>query len=210
MFVIIPLAATIVPWWNNGDTALLKNHSDYLLGIIRFIRDGELRIKALDQGRGHNAVMRVAPGEYKPERVTQRVHRRVYFRCQSTAASANGLGCAAPLAPLACWWARTYEPSTMMDSKSASRLSSSMMVVQTPVLAHALKRLYTVCHGPNSSGRSRQGAPVRNIQTTPLRMQRVSALGLPRGSLRHGRTWGSSLCQRLSGISCLLMMSSLP
>jgi hypothetical protein len=38
---------------------------------------------------------------------------------------------------------------------------------QTPLLLHRLKRRNTVFRSPNASGRSRQGEPVRTIQSTP-------------------------------------------
>jgi hypothetical protein len=157
----------------------------------------------------HHAAVRVAPCEYKAKRVAQRVHSGVNFCRQTTPAASNGQLSSLPPAPAACWWARTHGPSKMTDSKSGSRLGSPKRVAQTPALAQALIRLYTVRHGPNSSGKSRREAPVRKVQITPVRMRRA-AFGLPQGPLRRGRAWGSSLCQRSSEKSCLLLMSSLP
>jgi len=72
-------------------------------------------------------------------------------------------------------------------------------------LGQRYKRLYMVCQGPNSSGRSRQGAPPWRIQRMPLSMRRASLDGLPRDSIRGGQTNGSRRCQRSSGILWRLM-----
>lgn len=41
---------------------------------------------------------------------------------------------------------------------------------------HSLNRLYTVCHGPYLSGRSRQAAPLRTIQKMPFSISLGSRL----------------------------------
>src|SRR5690554_4666556 len=58
-------AWTIAPRRNNRDTVLIKNYRNYLIGIIRFISDGELRRKAIDHHLIHDAVMHVAPVEFE-------------------------------------------------------------------------------------------------------------------------------------------------
>ena len=45
----------------------------------------------------------------------------------------------------------------------------------TPFCAHRQKRVYTVYHLPNSSGRSRHGAPVRATHNTPSTNKRLSS-----------------------------------
>jgi hypothetical protein len=46
---------------------------------------------------------------------------------------------------------------------------------QTPFFAHRRKRLNTLFHLPNSSGRSRQGAPARTSHNTASTNKRLSA-----------------------------------
>jgi hypothetical protein len=45
---------------------------------------------------------------------------------------------------------------------------------QTPLRLHRLKRRNTLFHSPNTSGKSRQGEPVRTIQSTPSTNIRLS------------------------------------
>ena len=208
MFVIIPWGQTITPRRDHWSAVLLKNFCYYLLSIISFICNSIFRFKAVDHWCSHDTVMCISTREFEPKRIAQCVHSSMNFCSQASSTAPNRLFFAAPLAPAACWWARTYEPSSIMDSKSASLHNSSKMVPHTLDLDHALKRLYTVCQGPNSSGKSRQGAPVRKIQMTPFKIKRVSVEGLPLGSLRTGRTWGSIRCHSSSVISCLLIRAA--
>src|SRR5213079_3797739 len=41
------------------------------------------------------------------------------------------------------------------------------------------KRVYTLCHGPYRSGRSRQGAPVRSFHRMALTIGRCALFGFP-------------------------------
>ena len=50
------------------------------------------------------------------------------------------------------------------DLSVASFASSSRARRHTPRASHLRKRVYTLCHGPYSDGRSRHGAPVRRIR----------------------------------------------
>src|SRR6266851_2327991 len=87
---------------------------------------------------------------------------------QATARAADCLIFRPPfLAPAACWWARTMVESTIRYSKSGSSDIASKIRLQTPLRLHRLKRRNTLFHSPNTSGRSRQGEPVRTIQSTP-------------------------------------------
>jgi hypothetical protein len=52
-------------------------------------------------------------------------------------------------------------------SKSGSSDRASKIRCQTPFWLQRLNRRKTLFHSPNTSGRSRQGAPVRTIQSTP-------------------------------------------
>ena len=49
----------------------------------------------------------------------------------------------------------------LMSCRSASSLSSWKIFSIRPLSDHSLNRLYTVCHGPYRSGRSRHDAPLR-------------------------------------------------
>src|SRR6266481_236081 len=64
--------------------------------------------------------------------------------------------------------------STIRYSKSGSSDIASKMRHQTPLMLHRLKRRNTLFQSPNTSGRSRQGEPVRTIHSTPSTNIRLS------------------------------------
>src|SRR5271155_3798589 len=57
--------------------------------------------------------------------------------------------------------------STIRYSKSGSSAIASNILPQAPLALHRLKRRNTLFQSPNTSGRSRQGEPVRTIHRTP-------------------------------------------
>src|SRR3954451_6006465 len=72
--------------------------------------------------------------------------------------------------------------STIRYSKSGSSDIASNIRYQTPLMLHRLKRRNTLFQSPNASGRSRQGEPVRTIQSTPstnIRLSRPTFLVRP-------------------------------
>lgn len=175
------------------------------LGVIRLVREEKFSLQAINQSPCGDAVMHMATGEQQTDRVAQGIDGSMNFRRQTAATAPDGLGVAPPFPPAECWCARMYVPSIRTDSRSASWASSSKISRHTDDLDHALKRLYTVCHGPNSCGKSRHGAPVRRIQMMPLRTVRASWAGLPRRSWRAGQTRGSIRFQVSVVRSCRLM-----
>src|SRR5665811_33998 len=64
--------------------------------------------------------------------------------------------------------------SIIRYSKSGSSDIASNIRYQTPLMLHRLKRRNTLFQSPNASGRSRQGEPVRTIQSTPSTNIRLS------------------------------------
>ena len=67
---------------------------------------------------------------------------------------------------VACWWARLIVESTdtvqsTIPRASASAINTVRSWSQVPSWAYRLCRFHTVCHGPNTSGRSRHATPVR-------------------------------------------------
>src|ERR671932_544899 len=110
-----------------------------------------------------------------------------------------------PLAPAACWCARTTVPSTKWTPQSsrpaasACRCTAASIPSQTPARRQRRKRVYTLCHGPNRSGRSRHGAPVASFQRMPLMTSRSSLRGLPAW---RGGSSGASRAHSVSVNSC--------
>ena len=68
--------------------------------------------------------------------------------------------------------------------KSSAKAVKSLCNV--PSLTQIWKRRWQVWYGGNRSGRSAQGAPVRNIHKMPLITSRLSRQGRPRPSSRRG------------------------
>ena len=64
--------------------------------------------------------------------------------------------------------------STIRYSKSGSSDSAAKMRHHTLLALQREKRRNTLFHSPKASGRSRQGAPVRTIQSTPSTNIRLS------------------------------------
>lgn len=78
---------------------------------------------------------------------------------------------------VACWWARLTVESTLTAQStcpavSASASNSAWIRSQVPSPLNLRCRFHTVCHGPNSAGRSRHGDPVRNRHTIPSTTRR--------------------------------------
>jgi hypothetical protein len=96
-------------------------------------------------------------------------------RAPPAPATPSSLRIAAPfVAPATCWWARILLPSIIVSEPSRvpswapSAWRVSRMRSHRPASRHRRYRESTVVHGPYRPGRSRQGAPVRRIQTVPL------------------------------------------
>ena len=113
--------------------------------------------------------------------------------------------------PAAARLARMLLPSTHHKSQSmrpsvSSRIcSASRRWSQVLSFLHRLNQSYTVCHGPNRSGRSRQGAPVRTIQRTPSTMIRKSLRGRP---VAFGTGMKGSMVSHCSSVTPCRFMSS--
>jgi hypothetical protein len=87
--------------------------------------------------------------------------------------------------------------SMLCHSLSTSVLSAANSSAQRPRLAHRSKRLNTVFHGPNSSGRSRQGTPVRRHHTTASKNRRSLSPGRPRPRRALKTAWTRAHCSSL-------------
>lgn len=98
-------------------------------------------------------------------------------------------------APAAAREARMCVPSihhksqSMWPSRSSRIWRASKIRSKLPFFRHVLKYPYTVSQGPKRSGRSRQGAPVLRIHSTPLSISRAVRRGRPvlaRGAASKG------------------------
>jgi len=75
----------------------------------------------------------------------------------------------------------------------------------TPAFVQARNQLYTLCHGPNRSGRSRHGIPVFSQYRMALSISRLLFLGRPPCGFFSGGNLSLILFHCCSLISCLFM-----
>jgi hypothetical protein len=108
--------------------------------------------------------------------------------------TAAAAGSPPPLAPAACGWARMTRPATKGTRQSTAPAAASACSTaaqsrsQSPASRQRQQRLDTVDQGPDRSGRSRHGAPVRPRHTMPWMIRRWSAFGRPVSGRSGGRS----------------------
>ncbi len=137
-------------------------------------------------------LVRLARAEHEVHRIAVGIGDQVDLGREPAPRSAKPLRAGPPFAPAACWWARMTVPSSITHSVSASLRSTSRMVCHTPARLQRLKRVKTDAQEPKTSGRSRQGAPVRCFHRMASTKGRLGRLGLPRRPFSGGRR-GASL-----------------
>ena len=106
-----------------------------------------------------------------------------------------------PRAPAASGSTLTWLASIISHSKSVSSTNASRIFSHIPLSRHRQNRRCTFFQFPYSGGKSRQGAPVRRIQNTPLMNCRVSRALPPRVPFSP-IVYGLIFSQALSLISC--------
>ena len=82
---------------------------------------------------------------------------------------------------------------------SAATCSAVNTLSQVPSLQNSYWRFHTVCHGPNSAGRSRHATPVRSRKIAPSISGRYGALGRPIRPSSGGSN--GSICTHISSVN---------
>jgi len=124
------------------------------------------------------------------QRVTVGIAEKVDFRRKTAPAAAESVigwlvGIPFFPPPAEQRAARTTLPSMHQSSESMSPASrwaackARRILAKMPLAFQPSNRRQTVCQGPNSSGKSRQGEPVRSIQKMPSTTMRRSRAGRP-------------------------------
>ena len=173
------------------------------------VADESGEIDACDERLDADAVVALAGKKDEAGQVAQRVNERNDLGRQAAARFADRLILSPPFAPAACRWTLTIVPSISAYSKSGSSDSRPKSRSKTPLKANRRKRWKTEFHFPNASGRSRQGAPTRAIQSTPSMNSRLSAADRPGSPILPGKCGAmhdhcSSLKTRRSKASSIL------
>jgi len=175
---------------------------DELVGIIPFVGHDHHGFESVDQGVGLRYVRSLAASQKQTYRVPQSIHCGMNLCRQSATGPANGLRTFFFWAPAECWWARTMVLSKKSISKSGSFETALANRIQMPFSHQFANRTYTLCHFPNSLGKSRQGEPVRAIHRTASRNNLLSfavtpqSLFFPAQSGSNRSHWSSRNSQR--------------
>src|SRR5688500_8608891 len=136
---------------------------------------------SLDQVREGAGLVRLARREDKGERQAAGVAAQVQLGGEPAARASQGLTVLPPLAPAACWWARTTVLSSICKRSSAAPLPAraAKSASSTPRSRQRANRRQTVFHFPYRSGTARQRAPSRARHRVPSRTGRLSCPGGP-------------------------------
>ena len=122
---------------------------------------GGLFILLISGGKAAD-IISVSAGEQKAQRIPKPIRYRMNFRGQASSAPSGFLVISPFLAPLACWWTLIVALSSIsvVSSTKSCSIRAVRVFSHTPAFIQARHRLYTLCHGPYRSGRSRHGIPV--------------------------------------------------
>lgn len=170
--------------WNDSLGAFCRDGVADVVGVVSGVSDDDLGGCAIKEETSLRRIARLACGEDEADRAAEPPNGKMDLGAQAAARTSEGLILSPPFAPLACWCARTIVESMIRYSKSGSSDIVAKIRAQTPLRLQRLKRRKTLFQSPNTSGRSRQGEPVRTIQRTPSTNIRLSRPVEPRWSGR--------------------------
>lgn len=183
------------------------------VAVVSFVADHEFGLESFQQDFAAGHVVPLPFRQMELGRLAPVINRDMDFGAEAATGTSQCLGVLPPFAPAACWWARTIVESSNKFDNSSSPPSASSTRPQTPRLHQRLNLLYDVFQGPNRSGKSRQGAPVRAIQNTAFTNSRLSSAvrpgspGLPGSKCAIAVHCSSeSSCRRISSPSMSQMM----
>lgn len=160
------------------DSPLVSDSLAQTVAVVGCIGQHDFGWQVFDQSIGLRRASFLASREGEADRASQPTHGHVDLGAQAAARTAKGvvwgLIFSPFFAPEACWWVRMMVESTIRYSKSGSFDTAAKMRHQIPLWLQRLKRRKTLFQSPNTSGRSRQGEPVRTIQSTASTNMRLS------------------------------------
>ena len=151
--------------------------------VVAHVADQAARAgrEILDQVPEGAGLVRLAGREDESERQAAGVAAQVQLGGEPAARAAQRLAVLPPLAPAACWWARTTVLSSICTRSSAAPLPAraAKTASSTPRSRQRAKRRQTVFHFPYRAGIARQPAPSRARHKMPSRIGRFSCPGRP-------------------------------
>jgi hypothetical protein len=160
---------------DDGLGARICNGGSKAVGIVTLVSEQVFEGKTLDQALCLTDIGDLTCRQDKADRIAESVDGNADLRAQTAARTPDRLIFGPPFwAPAACWCARTMVESMIRYSRSGFSPSSVKSRCQTPFFAHRRKRRNTLFQAPNSSGRSRHGAPARTNHNTASTNKRLS------------------------------------
>ncbi len=156
--------------------------------VVTFVSNHGTRAQMLDQFVRTRNVRDLSFSDNHSQRPPGFIDGQMQLGRQSSARAAERLRAAFFRAPAECWCARTMVESISTRLISVSSDTACATRSHTPLRRHREKRMYTVCHRPNSFGKSRHGQPVRSIQRTASTNQRLSVAVRPGSPSLPGKT----------------------
>jgi len=188
-----PVAAA--PWRDDGggtvggDAIAQRRRIEGL--VAEESRIGEIRQQVVDAVD----IVALAGKEDEAHQIAEGVDQGGDLRRQATARAPDRLILSPPFAPVPCWWTRTMVPSTITYSKSGSSAKALKRLSHTPFFDQRENRFHTLFQRPKSCGRSRHGAPVREIHRTASTNNRLSPPVTPGSPALPGtRSFNRSHC----------------
>jgi hypothetical protein len=161
---------------DDGLSARVCNGDAKAIGVVALVSEQVFEGRTADQALCLRDIGDLACRQDEADRIAEGVDGNADLRAQAAARTPDRLIFGPPFwAPAACWCARTMVESMIRYSRSGFSPSSVKSRFQTPFFAHRRKRLNTLFQLPNSSGRSRHGAPARTSHSTASTNKRLSA-----------------------------------
>lgn len=175
-----PFVFPIATGRNVGASARRFDGLDQFVTVIAFVGSNRGGLDASNQGRALGDIGDLSSGQNQAKGVTQGIDAGMDLGGQPASRTADRLIATVFLgAPAECWWARTMVASMNSSSRSASLWRASATRLHTPPTSQRANRIYTECQFPNSLGKSRQGQPVRAMNSTASTKRRLSAARPP-------------------------------
>ena len=217
-FVCVPVSFSGM--FGNDTAGNYRNSTPFLqpmyklIAVIAFICQYEfaIQIKRLQQSLCHTDIVSVPTGEQKAQWIPMPIRYRMDFRGQAPSAPSGFLVISPFLTPLACWWTLIVVLSSIsvVSSTKSCSIRAVRISSHTPAFVQARNRLYTLCHGPNRSGRSLHGIPVFSQYRSALSIFRLLFPGRPPCGFFSGGNLSLIRLHCFSLISCLFMCFILP
>src|SRR5882672_985595 len=180
------------PWMLRDDDlgAALVEVGDDGVAVEGLVGDEALKGETVDERSNPHRIEAMAGQENEADETAQCVGQRQNFGRHAAFGTADGLALRPPFAPCPWRWTLTIVASTMAYSMSGSSETASNSRLKTSALTQSRKRVKVLFQWPNDAGRSRQGLPVRAIQSTASTNRRL-LLPLRPGSPTLPRQSGS-------------------